>query len=438
MAADKMKPLLALSKHEPVQAAFGLTADGEAVILLDKKMKPKGVLAALKSSAAKAKIQLQPSTVRFGRAEVDTEIDSALVRFFINKDPPGSMRPKLIEVVRRAAYQKVEINVDESLEQSPEDESEAGSTEDAAAGDQSGAATAAPIDAEALRRELAALIGRIASAAGNDAARRASLAKLANDANTGLKAQDFAAAMIAIDALRAALDQTGPGEAQTAADPAELDRLRKELAALIPQIAGASGNDASRRVSLLALANEANSKLKAHDGAGATTAIGDLRDALAATAGNDVSAAAPSGTAIETETATNREEDLTEAWRAARAAWDSASAAAGGQMTALAAALRSSEDEDLRQIAQRDLAGIVAAFANQLRTAINGLGDSDGPVFRKAAGKTLSFMERLRTEIADDPRLEACDTNPIGVQVSVAATLGRALNGLTDVLDRAA
>ena len=80
MTADKMKPLLALSKREPVQAAFGLTSDGEGVLLLDKKMKPKKVLSVLKATAGKSKIQLQPSTLRFGKAEVDTDYDSGMVR----------------------------------------------------------------------------------------------------------------------------------------------------------------------------------------------------------------------------------------------------------------------------------------------------------------------------------------------------------------------
>ena len=65
--------MLALSKQEPVQAAIGLSADGEGIILLDKKAKPRKVAAMLKASAAKAKIQLNGSSIRFGRAEVDTD-----------------------------------------------------------------------------------------------------------------------------------------------------------------------------------------------------------------------------------------------------------------------------------------------------------------------------------------------------------------------------
>src|SRR4051795_903202 len=140
MPAAKMKSLLALSKREPVQAAIGLSADGEGIILLDKKAKPRKVAAMLRASAVKAKIQLNTGSVRFGRAEVDTDYDPGTVRFFVNKDAPGAMRMKLVEVVKRIPFQKVEINVDPSLNEEPEEETEGG---------EQATATAAPLDAGA-------------------------------------------------------------------------------------------------------------------------------------------------------------------------------------------------------------------------------------------------------------------------------------------------
>src|SRR3954447_12112558 len=89
MGPEKMKPLLSLSKREPVQAAFGLTAAGDPVLLLDRKRKPKGVLSALKGEAGKAKLQLAPATLRFGRVEVDPDYDASMVRFFVNKETPA-------------------------------------------------------------------------------------------------------------------------------------------------------------------------------------------------------------------------------------------------------------------------------------------------------------------------------------------------------------
>ena len=122
MSPGDMKPLLALSKREPVYAAIGLTADGEGVILLNRRVKPKKLLAMLKSDASKAKIQLQPSTLRFGKAEVDTDYDPGMVRFFLNKVAPSNMRLKLLEVVKRVPYQKVELNVEPTFEDEPDDD----------------------------------------------------------------------------------------------------------------------------------------------------------------------------------------------------------------------------------------------------------------------------------------------------------------------------
>ncbi len=213
MAADKMKPLLALSKKEPVQAAIGLTSDGDGLLLLDKKAKPKKVLSMLRAAAAKAKLQLNSSSLRFGRAEVDTEYDAGMVRLFINKDAPGNMRIKLIEVVKRIPYQKVEINVDPSLEDEPEDEAEA---HEAAAEAPATApppppppapppqATPAP-DAATLTAQLRTLIGQVPAAAGDDTARKANFAKLAAAAGAQLKAANLPAAAEAIAHFRTAL-----------------------------------------------------------------------------------------------------------------------------------------------------------------------------------------------------------------------------------------
>jgi hypothetical protein len=210
MAPDKMKPLLALSKRDPVQAAIGLTTDGDGLILLDKKAKPKKVLSMLRAEAGKAKLQLNTSSLRFGRAEVDTEYDSGMVRFFINKDAPGNMRVKLLEVVKRIPYQKVEINVDPSLEQEPEDEAEG--TESGAA--QSPPQSAVPPDAATLRNELAALARRIAGVPNSDPTLKAGLARLANDVNVHIKGGDLAAAADFIAQLRDSLDAAGTGTDQ--------------------------------------------------------------------------------------------------------------------------------------------------------------------------------------------------------------------------------
>jgi hypothetical protein len=219
MAPEKMKPLLALSKREPVQAAIGLTSDGDGIILLDKKAKPKKVFSLLKAGAAKAKIQLNTASLRFGRAEVDTDYDAGMVRFFVNKEAPGNMRAKLVEVVKRIPYQKVEINVDPSLEAEPEDDLP-GQTEGAVGTAPVAAKTTVapppeapppPLDAATLKRDLAGLIGRIAQVAGDDAVRKVQLVQLATDANGAFKANNLEATAQSIARLREAIDNVGGG-----------------------------------------------------------------------------------------------------------------------------------------------------------------------------------------------------------------------------------
>ena len=208
MEPAKMKPLLSLSKREPVQAAIALTADGVGVILLDKKAKPRKVGEMLKADATKNGLKLNLASLRYGRAEVDPDYDPAMVRFFINKDAPGTLRPKLVEVVRLVAYQKVEINVDPSLEEESEEEGEQQEAADGGPGtapEETTTTTTAPTvdQAEtALRHALAGLIARIPAAAGDDAARKATMLKVAGMANDQLKTHNAQAANVTLKARR--------------------------------------------------------------------------------------------------------------------------------------------------------------------------------------------------------------------------------------------
>ncbi len=290
MAADKMKPLLALSKREPVHAAIGLTADGEGVILLDKKLKPKKVLALLKANAAKAKLQLQPSSLRFGKAEVDTDYDPGMVRFFLNKEAPGNMRAKLVEVVKRIPYQKVELNTDSSFEEEPEDEA------------QETDANGAPVDplkksfdtrmAEMEPQVLDALRGR----RGDSSKMRAVLA-FAQEKGEG---RDYAAALKGLDALGKLLVEAGPSPnaPTTVAPPAppapprppqppprapappDVGALVKELSGLARRIAEVPDTDPAAKAKLVKLATDANVNIKTNNLRYATDFIAQLREAL--------------------------------------------------------------------------------------------------------------------------------------------------------------
>jgi hypothetical protein len=122
MSPAELKPLLARSKREPVNAAIGMTKDHEGVILLDRRIKPKRLLAVLKAEAHKVKLDLDLTSLRFGKAEVDTDVDSSLVVFTVNREAPHALRFKLLELVRRVPYEKVEIGIDQKFEDEPEDD----------------------------------------------------------------------------------------------------------------------------------------------------------------------------------------------------------------------------------------------------------------------------------------------------------------------------
>jgi hypothetical protein len=136
MSPAEMKPLLMLSKREPVSAVVGMTKDRDGVILLSRRIKPKKLLAQLKTDARKAKVELDLTSLRFGKAEVDTDKDSGLVMFTVNKDAPGALRMKLLELVKRVPYAKVEIDVDANFEAEPDEDD-----------DRSGMSQAAPSQA---------------------------------------------------------------------------------------------------------------------------------------------------------------------------------------------------------------------------------------------------------------------------------------------------
>ncbi|HLB96882.1 MAG TPA: hypothetical protein VJK90_04420, partial [Acetobacteraceae bacterium] len=51
MSPAEMKPLLMLSKHQPVSAVVGMTKDKDGVILLSRRLKPKKLLVQLKADA---------------------------------------------------------------------------------------------------------------------------------------------------------------------------------------------------------------------------------------------------------------------------------------------------------------------------------------------------------------------------------------------------
>jgi hypothetical protein len=119
-------------------------------------------------------------------------------------------------------------------------------------------------------------------------------------------------------------------------------------------------------------------------------------------------------------------------WPRARNAWQDASDTIDGQIAKLQQALRNSPDEDLQAIAEF---GLNALTGNHKVRIMAGIRDVDGSGGAPAArDKLAALVEAFSRHIASDERVMACDENPLGVPMSIRATLGGALAEMQSVL----
>ena len=116
MSAAEMRPLLLKSKAEPVHCALGLSDAREAVLLLDRKVGSRRLLAELEKKAKSVKLGMDHASLRFGSAAVDVDVDATLVRFVINRALAGAVEEKLRHRLKGAGFLKAEIVVDDALD----------------------------------------------------------------------------------------------------------------------------------------------------------------------------------------------------------------------------------------------------------------------------------------------------------------------------------
>lgn len=249
MSAAEMKPILAMARHgNPASCVIALTKDKEGVVLLHRRRAPKQLLAQLKKQAAGIGLELEVPTLRFGRAVVDQHESASLLTFTVNRDAPGSMRPKLLEQVRKAGFSRVEIIADAGLESEPdEDEEEAEGAAAAAGPAETPFASAAPSapaapseppaapaaqaeapppagpqgqgpDTAVMTKILTDLVRRMIPVIAADRGRAGTLKELALRAQAQIKTGDVSGAGAAIEALRREVD--APRPAATAAPAA--------------------------------------------------------------------------------------------------------------------------------------------------------------------------------------------------------------------------
>lgn len=130
--------------------------------------------------------------------------------------------------------------------------------------------------------------------------------------------------------------------------------------------------------------------------------------------------------------------DLTDMWVAARAAFQRATEQVDAQISALQTALRDSEDPDYEEIAEFGLNGLTDNTRVPLQAAIMETKAGTTTDLRAAAPKLIKAVVAFRSQLSSDARIEACDDNPLDIQVSIRETYGDALDRIEAVAVAAA
>ena len=119
-------------------------------------------------------------------------------------------------------------------------------------------------------------------------------------------------------------------------------------------------------------------------------------------------------------------------WKVARAAWDQASDAADGQIAALQKALQEDEDPELQEIAELGLNAVTGNFRVPLRAALMAVDRAAETPDENAVAGLRKAVDGFVRHLVSDPRVAACDDNPVGVRVRLVDTLVPALHDLDD------
>ena len=265
MSAADLRPLLNLSKRQPVGCAVALTKDKQAILLLHRTMRPRKVMADLRKQAVAAKVDLDLQTLRFGRASVDGGSDSQCVNIAVNKEVPnaGSYELKLRERLKPAGFRRCSVTVDAALEGEPDDAADQPASAPTASSPTP--AAGAPTQGTLAAPAAAPMSGSTATAAAPPAAAQAPAPGIA---------------------------PVPPGGASAGTDDWR-PKARAALTTLAQQVASSTERDTPRRLELSSMADQANAAIKEGNQAGATARVQALRQALGgAAAGGSPSAPA--------------------------------------------------------------------------------------------------------------------------------------------------
>jgi hypothetical protein len=387
MSLAAMKPLLARSKKEPVNCAFALTAKKEGILLLDKKMKPKQLMAELKKKATKLKLDLDNQTMRFGRAEVDSEENPTLLNFIVNKDTGNAVRVKLLEHVKKAGFAKLELKVDDGFDAEPDSPEP-----DAAEGVPPTQATSSPP-----------------------------------------QAADGAAPPAPPAASPAPSDPAPPAADASSAPPPPADtgaltRTLMDLAKQIPQA------DPARQTELKGIAVQAQAALKGGDAAGANAAIQQLQTALGSSSTAPATGASPAPPGAN---APAIDAGAKAAFAKARLVWLAArkkvEADVASLQKELSAAFKDHPDAPKLEAGftariEKVMSQLDEELSDKLDEAANA---TDPARHAKLVGEAKGVIQRYQAFLANDRTLADIDANPF-----VPVTIEKTMMGTLSVLAR--
>ena len=453
MSPADMKPILAHAKHAgPVSCVIALTQDKDGVILLDKRKKPKQLLAELKKQAAGAGLDLEKPTLRFGRAMVDTEQEAGLLTFVVNKETNSAMRLKLLERVKKVGFSKVEIIVDKALDEEPEEDQAdppvaAGAVSQPSAVTQSsalpdpGAAPSVPPqpappgqDATVVTRALTDLVRQMVAVIAADPTRGNALKGLATQAQSSLKTGDIAGAARSVQELRRALDGAGaqpaaappaaapPAAAPPAAAPPaaaatpqppsapvpDADALTRRVVALVQRLMQA---DPATQGALKGLAVQVQSALKSGDLATAGRLSDQLSAGLDGTPAAQAATPAPPAAAAETaaRNATNAKARL--AWVATRQKVDGD---LGKLHDAFTSAFKGHPAEgDVTKAFRARVDTVLHTLDEGLAHRLDAVNSATDPALRgKLVQEAHALIGQYSKHVASDPTIAALDRIP--------------------------
>jgi hypothetical protein len=118
-------------------------------------------------------------------------------------------------------------------------------------------------------------------------------------------------------------------------------------------------------------------------------------------------------------------------WAKAVASWRATSEQVDTQISDLQVALRETDDQELHQVADAGLNGITGNHKVPLLAALQDVASVPPDELKKTVATARQRIAAYMKHLQSDPRIGACDRNPLGVPVSIKATLVPALQVLS-------